>query len=121
MRHDQGAARPMAATKKLWIGICVLALLSPLGLILPALFGAGGAWGEWGLEQIEKLAGQVPEGMKKLSHIWQAPMSDYAVPGQGQSLVHKSLGYLAAAIIGIALTAGLAYLLARAFSRKKSR
>ena len=48
----------MTTTKKLWIGIVILTLLSPLGLIIPALFGAGGAWGEWGLEEIKKLIDQ---------------------------------------------------------------
>lgn len=108
----------MTNTKKFWIAIGVLALLSPLGVIIPALFGAGGAWGEWGLDAIEKVLGYVPEGMKRLAHTWKSPMPDYSVPGQGQGLAHKSVGYILTAIIGIALTAGLAYLLAKVLSRK---
>lgn len=109
----------MTPTKKLWIGIGILALLSPLGLIIPALFGAGGAWGEWGLEQVEKLVGHAPEGMKRLSNLWKAPMPGYATPGQGQGLFREGVGYMLSATLGIALTAGLAYLLAKALSRKK--
>ena len=57
----------MTLTKKLWIGIGVLIVLSPLGLILPDHFKAGSAWGEWGLEEIQKMTGYVPLGFQKLS------------------------------------------------------
>ena len=109
----------MTTTKKLWIGIAVLAILTPLGLIIPALFGAGGAWAEWGVEEIKKLIGYVPAGMEKLSHLWKSPMPDYTVPGQKPGLVHESLGYIATALIGVAITGGLAYVLARLLGRKK--
>ena len=105
--------------KKLWIGIALLVLLSPLGLILPALFGAGGAWGEWGIEEIRKLAGFIPEGMKKAAERWSSPMSEYTLPGQGPGLAGKSMGYLAAAVIGAGLTAGAGWLLARLLARRE--
>ncbi len=38
----------MKITTKFLIGIAVLIVLSPLGLILPEHFKAGSAWGEWG-------------------------------------------------------------------------
>ena len=60
----------MSITKKLWIGIGVLVLLSPLGIIIPKWFGAGGAWGEWGLNEIEKVSGYVPEGLKRIAGLW---------------------------------------------------
>ena len=44
---------------KLWIGIAILIILSPVGLILPELLKAGGAWGEWGADEIEKIAGHI--------------------------------------------------------------
>jgi len=108
----------MATIKKLWIGIGILALLSPLGLIIPAFFGAGSAWGEWGLEEIKKLIGFIPEGMQKLAELWKSPLHDYTVPGQKPGLTHESLGYILSAVIGIAITAGLAYLIARLLGRK---
>ena len=37
----------MKTTTKLWIGLGVLAIASPLGLYLPDTFKAGEAWGEW--------------------------------------------------------------------------
>ncbi len=108
----------MKNVKKLWIGLAILAVLTPLGLIIPALFGAGGAWGEWGLEEIRKLIGYIPEGMQKLSHLWNSPMPDYRVSGQERGIGRESLEYILTAVIGIAVTAGLAYLLARILARK---
>ena len=108
----------MTTVKKLWVGIGVLALLSPLGLILPSLFKAEGAWGEWNLEEIERITKFAPQGMKRLAGIWKAPMPDYAVPGQGSGMVGESLGYVFTAIIGIALVAGIMYLLAKLLGRK---
>ena len=109
----------MTTTKKLWIGIGILALLSPLGLILPALFGAGGAWGEWGIGTIEKIVGFVPEGMKRLADPGKAPLPGYAVPGQSTGLVSEGFGYIVSAIIGIALAAAIMFLLAKLLVRKK--
>jgi hypothetical protein len=108
----------MTTIKKLWIGIGILALLSPLGLIIPALFGAGGAWGEWGLEEMKKLVGYIPEGMQKLAELWKSPLPDYTVPGQKPGLAHESLGYILTAVIGIAVTAGVAYVIAKLLGRK---
>ncbi len=104
---------------KLWIGIAVLVLLSPLGLIIPALFGAGGAWGEWGLEELRKMSGFVPAGMEKLGRLWNSPMKDYAVPGQTPGIAGRGLGYLASAVIGAALTAALAFFAVRLLGRRK--
>ncbi len=107
--------------KKLWIAIGILALLSPLGLIIPALFGAGGAWGEWGLEEIRKITGFVPAGMEKLGHLWNSPMKDYAVPGQNPGAAGRGLGYLASAVIGVLLTAAVAFLVVRILERRNKR
>lgn len=108
----------MTTTKKLWIGIGILVLLSPLGLIIPAFFGAGGAWGEWGIDEIEKIAGFVPEGMKRLAESWKAPLPDYAVPGQDQGAAPEGLGYIVTGVIGIAATAGVMYLITMLVLRK---
>ena len=110
----------MTTTKKLWIGIGILALLSPLGLIIPALFGAGGAWGEWGIATIEKVVGFVPEGMKRFADPGKAPLSGYAAPGQSEGLVYESFGYIFSAIIGITLAAAIMFLLAKLLVRKKN-
>ncbi len=108
----------MKTVSKLWIGLGILALLTPLGLIIPALLGFGGAWGEWSVEEIKNLIGYVPAGMEKLSRFWTSPLPGYGVPGQKPGLLHESLGYLVTALIGIAATAGLAYLLAKLVGRR---
>lgn len=97
----------MKTTAKLWIGIGILALLSPLGLILPERFKAGPAWGEWGLE--------------KFSSLWHAPFSDYAFKGQQDNgLCQLGLGYIASAIIGILVIACAVMLLGRFLSKGKT-
>ncbi len=118
MRNEGESNKSRITTQKLWIGIGILVILSPLGLIIPKYFGAGGAWGEWGLDQIEKIAGFAPEGMKRLTDAWKAPFTNYAVPGQGPGLIRSGLGYILAGIIGIAATAGVVYLLAKLLTRR---
>jgi cobalt/nickel transport protein len=108
----------MTRTKKLWIGIGVLIFLSPIGVILPHFFKAQGAWGEWGPEAIEKVAGFVPEGMKRLGEIWKAPLPDYGLPGQGEGLGSQSFGYVVSAIVGVAFVGGIIYLLTKLLVRK---
>ena len=111
----------MSTTKKLWIGIGILVLLSPFGLIIPKLMGAEGAWGDWGLDEIQKIAGFVPEGMKRLAELWKAPLTNYALPGQNRGFLHGSFGYILAAVIGVAFTAGIMYLLAKLLGKKDSK
>lgn len=108
----------MTTTKKLWIGIGVLALLSPLGIIIPKWFGAGGAWGEWGLTEIEKVSGFVPEGLKRIAGIWKAPLRDYNLPAGSKGLAVESIGYVLSAVIGIALIAGIMYIITKLLGRK---
>jgi uncharacterized membrane protein len=92
----------MKITTKLWIGLAVLALLSPLGLILPEHFKAGSAWGEWGSDEMQKLVGYIPQGLEKLSSLWSAPMPDYAFKGwEEKGLLQLSFAYVISAIVGI--------------------
>lgn len=106
----------MNITKKLWLGIGILALISPLGIIIPKWFGAGGgAWGEWGIDEIHKAAGFVPEGMKRLAGAWKAPLPNYALPGKG--LAFESFGYVLSAIIGIALIIVVMYIITKFLGR----
>jgi len=110
----------MSTAKKLWIGIGVLVLLSPLGLIIPQWFGAEGAWGEWGPRAIEKMVGFMPQGMKRLAQKWNDPMAGYTVPGQGRDFAGGTFGYIITGLIGIALAAGLMFLIAKLLIRKKN-
>ncbi|NTW17428.1 MAG: cobalamin biosynthesis protein [Syntrophaceae bacterium] len=89
--------------KKLWLGLFIMALLSPIGIVLPEKFGAEDAWGEWGLDALEKLLGYVPEGLKKTADIWSAPIPDYNFGGDGALLTAKIFSYIVSGIIGIIL------------------
>jgi cobalt/nickel transport protein len=92
--------------KRLWIGLLVMALLSPLGIVLPARFNAGGAWGEWASEELQKLIGYVPDGLKRLSDLWKAPLPDYH-PGGNASIISQSIWYILSGLLGI-LVVGVA-------------
>ncbi len=110
----------MKTTKKLWIGLGILIILSPLGVILPAHFKAGSAWGEWGTGEIEKFAGYVPAGMKKLSGLWKAPLPDYGFKGwEAKGLAHLSIAYIFSAVVGIAVIAALMIVIGMALAKKK--
>ena len=94
----------VSTVKKHWLGLAVLSILSPIGLILPEKFKAGSAWGEWGPDEIKKMLGYVPQGMKSLAELWQAPMPDYAFKGWDKpGLGMQSLAYVASAALGIAV------------------
>ena len=109
----------MKLTTKLWIALGVLILLSPLGLMLPDHFKAGSAWGEWGSDQIQGMVGYVPRGLARLGELWKAPMPDYAFKGWEQKgLRHLSFAYIVSAILGVALVALAAWVIARGLAKK---
>jgi hypothetical protein len=109
----------MKTSKKLWIGLGMLALLCPLGLIIPDLFKAGSAWGEWDSTEIQKIVGYVPEGLKRFSEIWKAPLPDYSFKGwEGKGLGSLSFAYIFSAILGAGLVALFAWLAGRLLSKK---
>ena len=100
--------------RRLWIALAILALLSPLGLILPRIMNAGAAWGEWGVDEIKQMIGYAPRGMERTADLWRAPLSDYALPGQENALLsHLSLSYVLSAFLGISVCGGGGYLLSR--------
>ncbi|HUN55295.1 MAG TPA: PDGLE domain-containing protein [Smithella sp.] len=109
----------MKITTKFWMGIVVLILLSPLGLILPAHFKAGSAWGEWSADEIQKLTGYVPQGFAKLAGLWNAPMPDYAFRGwEEKGLSYLSFAYILSAILGIFIIVAIAYLIGKLLASK---
>ncbi len=95
--------------RPLWIGLAVLMLITPLGLLATA-----SAWGEWGPEDLknpdtrQQIAAassniappaSVPTGLEKLSSLWTAPMPDYAP----KFLKSEKLGYICSAMFGTGL------------------
>ncbi|MFA4989818.1 MAG: PDGLE domain-containing protein [Candidatus Omnitrophota bacterium] len=110
----------MKLIAKLWIGMGILILLSPLGLLLPERFKAGDAWGEWGTDGIKELVGYIPQGLDKLANLWSAPLPDYAFKGwEEKGLGSLSLAYIASAAIGILVTVSVVLLIGKLLSRKE--
>jgi cobalt/nickel transport system permease protein len=86
----------------LWVGIVLLIVASPLGLLAP-----GTAWGEWGTQQLsERGLTSVPAGLEQLSRLWGAPLAGYNLPILG----NVNLGYVLSAVLGIAVIAVVVWL-----------
>ncbi len=110
----------MKLINELWLGLGVLVILSPLGLILPEYFKAGSAWGEWGVDEIQKLAGYIPKGLDKFSHFWSAPLPNYAFrEGEGESILVLGLSYILSAVIGVLICIGVVFILGKLLSKKE--
>jgi cobalt/nickel transport protein len=104
--------------KKLWIGLLVMALLTPLGILLPEKFSAEGAWGEWGIDKIEKFLGFTPEGLKKLTDLWKAPIPDYNFGGEGASRAVQVVSYIVSGFLGIGACALIVFTISRFIARR---
>jgi len=89
--------------KKILAVLIVLAIVSPIGIYLPAKFKAEDAWGEWSTETIEKLVGFVPEGLKKTADLWKAPIPDYNLGDDKSTFTVQALSYILSGAIGIVL------------------
>ncbi len=96
---------------KLWAPLALLVLLTPLGLWIPGLFGAGGAWGEWGKRELARIIGYIPGGMKGLAGLWHAPATNYGIAG-----MPEKLGYMASAVIGVAVIVIAGFAIGRVLS-----
>jgi len=109
----------MKGTKKLWWGLALLVLLSPLGLLLPEVFKSGPAWGEWSLEEIQRMVGYIPEGLKRLADLWSAPVPDYNLKSwEGRGLALSSLGYILSGALGVGAVVLVALFLGKILSKK---
>jgi cobalt/nickel transport system permease protein len=102
--EERAGVRSPSHARRLVIPIAALILLCPLGLYLPAKFGAGSAWGEWSSDKLTKLAGYVPSGLSKVGSIWKAPMPAYALRGQASApLVSQYAAYVLSAVVGVGI------------------
>jgi hypothetical protein len=91
--------------RNLIIGLAVLVILTPLGLI-----ATGTAFGEWGPDEIREQLGFVPLGIEKLSIQWNAPIPDYGLPG-----LEPTIAYYIAAVLGVVICGGILYFAGKAF------
>jgi hypothetical protein len=69
----------------------------------------GETFGEWGPEEVKEKLGFVPPGLEELSSLWSAPMPDYALPGQRDSMSAVAMTYILSAVIGVIVCGGLLY------------
>ena len=90
--------------RKILVTLIILCLITPVGILLPAFFNAGDAWGEWSAQTVKELAGYVPKGLERYSGIYQAPLTDYSVKKTDKSIAHKSGYYIVSGIIGATVT-----------------
>ncbi|HLD40721.1 MAG TPA: PDGLE domain-containing protein [Candidatus Omnitrophota bacterium] len=112
----------MKTTAKFWLGVAVLIMLSPLGLILPKYFKAGPAWGEWGADEMRRLVGYIPEGFGKLSNLWSAPIPDYAFKGwEEKGLPGLSFAYILSAIAGIGIIILVMMVIGKLLAKKEEQ
>ncbi|MDD2621258.1 MAG: PDGLE domain-containing protein [Syntrophomonadaceae bacterium] len=97
------------AYKKLWLGLGLFVILSPLGLL-----ATGTAFGEWGIDQLPEEAGFIPMGLAKLADLWQyAILPDYGIPGLDGSFLQSAIGYIFSAVVGVALIVAIVAVFAR--------
>jgi cobalt/nickel transport protein len=100
----------MNTYKKYLIFLGILAILSPLGIIVPQYFNAGEAWGEWSIGKIKELTGFEPKGMKKDALLYTAPISSYSIRKNNSTMLAKSGDYVLSGIIGISIILILTFL-----------
>lgn len=99
--------------KKLAIGLGLLIILTPLGLL-----AVGETFGEWGPEEIKEKLGFVPPGLESLSSLWSAPLPDYSLPGgDSGSMTVAAAAYILSAIIGVVICGGLLYFVGKKMAR----
>lgn len=109
----------MKEYRPLLVALAVMALLTPAGLYLPEIVKGGGAWGEWGVDEVRKLVGYAPREMERSADAWKAPLPGYSPPGrQAAPARGRSVSYVLSAFAGIAACGGCAYLVARRLSSK---
>ena len=110
-----------AAFNKMWYVVIALIVLVPLGLLAP-----GGAFGEGAASDLKSALGFVPAGFAALSGHWHALLDDYGVPntpyaGTAPNLLGQSIGYYVAAVVGIAIIAGVTFLITRLIAAREAR
>jgi len=103
------ASGGQADLRPLWLGLGVLLMLTPLGIL-----AAGSAWGEWVASDYSNPAlrrqiavssfnqpapTQAPAGLARLSSLWTAPFARYAPP----LIRSTAFGYLLSAMFGAGL------------------
>src|SRR5512136_1235011 len=98
-------------TRNLFIGLAILIVLVPLGLL-----AMGETFGEWSAEEIKDRIGFVPPGLERLSSLWGAPVPDYAF-SDDESKPKIVAAYYLSAIIGAIVCVGLLYFVGKRLAK----
>lgn len=98
----------MSSYKKVIIGLAILILLTPLGLITQ-----NPAWGEWSEDEMREMLGFVPQGIKDGS-CFEAPFGDYSFLPLGEIG-----GYIFSATLGSIIIISIFYVLKKIASVQK--
>jgi len=99
--------------KKILFVLAALVILTPTGILLPMVFNANDAWGEWSAETMKDLIGYIPEGLQKYSDSYKAPLPDYSLNAGDPSKPHQSFYYILSGIAGVAATFGVTFLISK--------
>ena len=86
--------------KRILVILLLLCLITPVGILLPLVFNAGDAWGEWSAETVREMVGYVPKGLAKYSEKYKAPVADYSLNNEDESVTHQSGYYIVSGIFG---------------------
>jgi cobalt/nickel transport system permease protein len=104
-----GPAARIRSLRPLWLGLGMLLILTPLGIL-----AGGTAWGEWAASDFADAEARreiaaasrnqapptaAPQGLEKLSALWTAPFPDYAPP----YIRSAAFGYVLSGMFGMGL------------------
>jgi len=104
LHSEQGGVR------HLWALLALLIALVPLGLLFSAT-----PWGEWGRDELSRVTGFVPEGMKSVAE-WKGLFPGYSAPW-AQGGLRGALFYAGSTLGASALIVVLIYLWGRLWRR----
>ncbi|KLU63690.1 fused nickel transport protein NikMN [Desulfosporosinus acididurans] len=117
LRYSSGSKNSSFRFRKYVIGLIVLAVLTPLGLL-----ASGTAFGELGSEELQSQLGYIPSGLEKFSDFWKhALLKDYGIAGYDQTFWQQALGYLVSAFVGLLAIAFITYVIQRIIHNSKSQ
>ncbi|MBI5344223.1 MAG: hypothetical protein HZB83_02625, partial [Deltaproteobacteria bacterium] len=86
-------------------------ILTPIGLI-----ASGTPWGEWGKDEVLKIAGFVPSGMDRFGDVWRGFLPDYGMPGV-ENRFASAVFYVLSAAVGSGAVVFAIYLWGRLWRR----
>lgn len=110
----------MKAYKKYLLFLGILIVLSPIGILLPELFHAEDAWGEWSTETVKEQTGSVPLGMEKDATLYEAPIPDYNLGKEKGVLQSVSASYIVSGLVGTGIILALTLISIKLIARKKA-